>query len=75
MLKFKFPTYQYLQMVTAPVTIFHGTKDKLIPISQAERLKPFLKQHDVFIPVADAGHNSVSFDADYANKIDSILQH
>ncbi len=44
MIKFKIPTWQYLQQVTAPVTIFHGTSDGVIPYRNASRLKPYLKQ-------------------------------
>jgi uncharacterized protein len=75
MIKYKLPTWKYLQEVTAPVTIFHGTNDRLIPISQAKRLQPFLKQHDELIPVKDAGHNNVMFYEQYTKKLDSVLQH
>lgn len=75
MIAYKLPTYKYLQDVVAPVTIFHGTEDELIPISQAKKLQPFLKKNDRFIPVQDAGHNNVmDFDA-YTTNLDSVLQH
>jgi len=75
MLRYELPTYKYLQEVTAPITIFHGTEDELIPISQSKRLKPFLKKNDEWIPLENAGHNNcMNFDG-YATKLDSILQH
>jgi uncharacterized protein len=75
MLRYELPTFKYLQEVTAPITIFHGTEDELIPISQSKRLKPFLKKNDEWIPLENAGHNNcMNFDG-YATKLDSILQH
>jgi pimeloyl-ACP methyl ester carboxylesterase len=75
MIRYKFPNYKYLQEVTAPVTIFHGANDELIPIGQSKKLKPFLKKNDEWIPVENAGHNNVmNFDR-YTTKLDSILQH
>jgi pimeloyl-ACP methyl ester carboxylesterase len=74
MIRYKFPTYQYLQNVAAPVTIFHGTEDDLIPISQAEKLKPLLKSKDQFVPVENAEHNNVSFFQQYTTKLDSLLR-
>jgi|SRR5688572_24922883 len=75
MMRYEFPTWKYLQEVTAPVIIFHGTNDELIPISQSKRLKPFLKKNDELIPVENAGHNNVMYYESYAKKLDSILQH
>lgn len=75
MIKYKFPTWKYLQEVTAPVTIFHGTEDDLIPISQAKKLLPYLKKGDELVSIKGGGHNnSLEFDI-YKNKLDSILQH
>lgn len=74
-LRYKFPTYEYLQEVIAPVTIFHGTDDDLIPFSQAEKLKPYLKTGDQFYPIEDAGHNNIVLKEQYTAKLDSILQH
>ena len=75
MIRYKLPTWKYLQDVTAPVTIFHGVEDGLIPISQAERLQPFLKKGDQLVRVDSAGHNNVMYFDQYTNKLDSILLH
>jgi pimeloyl-ACP methyl ester carboxylesterase len=74
MIKFKIPTWQYLQEVTAPVTIFHGTSDCVIPYRNASRLKPFLKQGDEFITVGDGSHNDLPEFPLYQQKMDSLLQ-
>jgi pimeloyl-ACP methyl ester carboxylesterase len=74
MIKYKFPTWKYLPEVTAPVTIFHGTNDRLIPVSQSEKLAPFLKKGDQLIRIEGGGHNNCAQSEVYRSKLDSILQ-
>ena len=42
-LKFKLENDRYLREVTCEAYIFHGSKDKLIPIKLSKKLIPFLK--------------------------------
>lgn len=72
--RFKIPTWQYLQQVTAPVTIFHGTDDGVIRYSNAEKLRPFLKPGDQFITIEDGSHNNLSTFPVYQQKLDSLLK-
>ena len=37
--KYKFETHKFLENVNCPVYVFHGTKDKIIPYSNSEKLK------------------------------------
>jgi uncharacterized protein len=75
LLHYHFPSYEYLPAVTAPISIFHGTSDGLIPISNAERLKPLLKTGDEFIPIEGAGHNDIAEFPMFHQKLDSLLIH
>ena len=59
MLHYKFPTDEHLPKVTAPITIFHGSSDGLVPYSNASRLKPLLKSGDEFITIEGGGHNDL----------------
>jgi len=59
MLHYHFPTNKYLPDVTAPIAIFHGSSDRLIPYSNAARLKPLLKSGDEFITIDGGGHNDL----------------
>ena len=71
--KYKIPTYQYLQNVKVPVTIFHGTNDELIPYKKTILLKNVLKDGDEFISIEKGKHNNLNdFDL-YHQKLDSIL--
>lgn len=73
LMRFKIPTWQYLQKVDAPVTIFHGTSDWIISYSNASRLKPYLKEKDQFITIEGGGHNDLYIFPTVLQKLDSIL--
>jgi pimeloyl-ACP methyl ester carboxylesterase len=74
MVHFKIPTWQYLQNVTAPVTIFHGTDDGVIRYRNGKRLIPYLKKGDEFVTIEDGSHNDLSKFPIYQQKMDSLLK-
>ncbi len=74
MSKYKVPTYEFIQDVKAPVIIFHGTGDKVIPYSNARKLVPYLKKEDRFITVKNGGHNTLTRSGEYRSVMDSLLQ-
>jgi uncharacterized protein len=71
---YQFPTAEFLQKVDAPVTILHGDGDAVIPIRNARKLLPFLKQGDEFVTIAEGSHNDLYLHKTYRHKIDSLLQ-
>jgi uncharacterized protein len=73
LLHYRFPTNEYLQKVTAPILILHGTKDGLIPISNARRLEALLKPGDVFVPVENGYHNNLNDFPVFHRQLDSLL--
>ena len=73
LLKYKLPVYKYLSLVNAPVTIFHGTKDKVIPYSNAHRLTAAMHSKDRFITIENAGHNNLNDYPQFHNALDSLL--
>ncbi|MEO8416497.1 MAG: alpha/beta fold hydrolase [Ginsengibacter sp.] len=73
MSKFKFPTGEYCKKVTAPVTIFHGNSDWVIPYSCAEKLKKILKPGDEFITIDQGTHNDLNRFPLFHAKLDSVL--
>jgi uncharacterized protein len=73
MLRFHFPSYQYVPLIKAPITIFHGTKDELIGYKNAIRLKPLLKPIDEFVTIPNARHNDILKFPIYTEKLDSLL--
>jgi alpha-beta hydrolase superfamily lysophospholipase len=71
---YKIPTHTYLEDVSFPVIIFHGTADGVIPYSCAEQLKAVLKKTDRFITVPDADHQNINQKVIYYKAIDSLLR-
>jgi fermentation-respiration switch protein FrsA (DUF1100 family) len=74
LMHFKMPTNTYLPKVTAPVTIFHGTSDGLIPYRNASRLKELLKPGDEFITIEGGTHNDLGNYPLLHAKLDSVLK-
>ena len=75
LLKYRLPSYEYLGIVNAPITIFHGTTDKVIPYSNAAQLKTVLKPSDKFITIVDGGHNDLPKSPVFIQSLDSLLHH
>lgn len=73
MLHYHFPTYEYLPAVTAPITIFHGGSDRIIPFGNALDLKPLLKTGDEFVLVPGARHDDLRNFSLFKEKLDSVL--
>lgn len=73
MSKYKLPTYEFIQQVQAPITIFHGTGDWVVPYRSGVRLKRFLKPGDVFVKIENGEHNNLSESALYRASLDSLL--
>lgn len=71
---FKIPTYSFLEHVTIPVIIFHGTNDRVIPYSSAKKLERVLKTDDKFITAEDADHQNINRSGIYYKTIDSLLR-
>ncbi len=73
MVHYKFPVGQYLKEIKAPVTIFHGTKDKVIPYRCAAKLKKVLKAGDEFITIEKGTHGNLNDAILFQKKLDSVL--
>ena len=74
MTHFKLPTFEYLQEVKAPVTIFHGNDDEVIPYSNGYMLTKKFKPGDEFITIDKGGHNNLNDFALFHQKLDSLLR-
>lgn len=75
LLRYKFPTYQYVPAITAPITIFHGDQDEVIYYaSSAVKLKPLLKPEDTLITLHGQGHNGMTDNPDYQAALPGVLK-
>jgi uncharacterized protein len=73
LLHYEIPTHAFIQKVAAPVTIFQGTRDRVIPYRNAKRLIPFLKPGDEFVTIKGGRHNDLQSFEIVRQKFDSLL--
>lgn len=74
LLRYKLPTHEYLDNVTAPVIIFHGTEDKIINYYSALKLEAEFKEGDRLITLEDQGHIKITSNENYKAEIAKILE-
>ncbi len=75
MLKYHFRTDRWIGKVKAPIYIFHGIPDNVIPYNQSQKLYGEIK-HDKkneMIILPNAGHGDVYQDPLYIEKLDELL--
>lgn len=53
-----------MDLITAPIVIFHGQKDLVVPISFAEEIKAYFKEQATFEVFENAGHSVLTDDLD-----------
>jgi len=73
-MKYKLLTYEFVQSVSCPIIIFHGTNDNVVPYKSGRRLFDSIPQQSKdFHTIDKGGHNNlVEFD-DYLNGINTAL--
>jgi alpha-beta hydrolase superfamily lysophospholipase len=71
---YKLPTWKYLKEVSAPILIFHGTQDWVIPYRCAAKLRQYLKKSDQFVTIKKGGHNNLAQFLKFQQCIDSLLR-
>lgn len=59
LLHYQIPTHEYLARTKAPITILHGTKDRVVTYSNSVRLKAFLKPGDTLVTITGGKHNDL----------------
>ncbi|HLY68684.1 MAG TPA: alpha/beta fold hydrolase [Puia sp.] len=74
MLHYHFPINEYLPNVTAPIIIFHGTDDGVVPYSNASMLKEILKINDEFVTIEGGTHNNLNDFPVFHQKLDSLMK-
>jgi len=75
LLKYKIPSYQFLEDVSCSISIFHGTEDIVVPFESGKKLFDSIKNpQKQFITIQGGEHNNlVEFDV-YLNRIETILK-
>jgi pimeloyl-ACP methyl ester carboxylesterase len=73
LLRYPMATNEFVQRVAAPVVLFHGDRDAIIPYNSSVRLKALLKPTDLFITIKDGGHNGLMEKPQYQQAIRQLL--
>ena len=71
--KYKFETYKYLENVTVPVYIFHGTADRVIPYSNAIKLMEHINNKAQLTTLEGTEHLIDGNNTTYTEKLKTIL--
>ncbi|MFD1615017.1 alpha/beta hydrolase [Gelatiniphilus marinus] len=73
LLKYKLPTHQYLEGVSCPITIFHGTQDRVVPMDSAKKLLNLNMENLNFVTIDGGNHGDlINYDL-YHREIKKIL--
>lgn len=74
LLRFNIPSYQFVNNVRCPITVFHGTADGVIPYESGKHLYEYIKQeHKEMITIPEGEHNNlINYDL-YHSGIDTVL--
>ena len=74
LLKYQFPTFKYLPKTSCPITIIHGTEDKIVPYTSGKKLLGLKLQNLDFKTVEGGNHNNLIEFEDYHVTIKTILK-
>jgi len=74
LLKYKFPSNEYIADITCPLTIFHGTKDKVTSYEGGKKLFDKASiQHKEFVTIDNGTHHNLASFELYKTKIKELL--
>lgn len=74
LLKYHFPTHQFLPKAKCPITIVHGTDDSIVPYSSGEKLSKLNIKDLNFFTVEGGNHNNLIEFESYHKTIKTILK-
>lgn len=72
-LKYKFPTFKFINKISCPIVIVHGNNDKLIKVESAIKLKQMAKPGDELFIIQNLGHNGINQNLEYQGKLKDLL--
>ncbi|MDY8135615.1 alpha/beta hydrolase [Aquimarina sp. 2201CG5-10] len=75
LLRYKIPSNAFIKDVSCRTTIYHGTKDKVVPYESGKQLFDSISnQNKRLITVEGGGHNDLIMYREYLKTIDDILE-
>ncbi len=74
LLRYQLRTDLNIVKVKCPITIFHGTKDEVVPYESGLKLKALLKNGDEFVTILNGMHGDLEFTTEYQTSIAKLLE-
>jgi pimeloyl-ACP methyl ester carboxylesterase len=74
LLKYKLKSNEFLQNVNFPVTLFHGTRDEVIPYDSSEKLKALKPDLIELVTLRNEGHRGTIFNPTFKNTLRKLLR-
>ena len=75
-MKYRLPSFEFIQDVQCPITMFHGTDDSVVSIDSGRKLfDSFNNPQKTFIEIETARHNDLIEFKEYRDGIDLTLKH
>ncbi len=75
LLKYKFPTNNFVKAIQSPTIIYHGTDDKVVPYTSGKKLFDlFTKNQITFVTIVGGSHNNLIDFEEYRNSISEVLK-
>ncbi len=69
-----FPVNEHLEATNCEIALFHGTKDRVVPLSSAMRLKSLVPKSENFIIIPGGKHRNLSDFPEYHGELKRLLQ-
>lgn len=73
-IRYKLPTYQYVQQTTSPILLIHGDADQAIYLGSSLKLKAYLKPTDQLLILKGEGHTELVKNKAYVQALGSLLR-
>ncbi|WP_374078764.1 alpha/beta hydrolase [Bdellovibrio bacteriovorus] len=73
LVRYKFPSNEWVKNVKSPVLVVHGTEDQVIPYEQGQRLFEEIKASKRFLKIEGGSHNDLPEYDEYWNGVKKFL--
>ncbi|GHC52003.1 alpha/beta hydrolase [Ulvibacter litoralis] len=75
LLKYHFPSNEFMEAVSCPVTIFHGTSDSVVPFESGKKLSELIpEKRRTFITIPEGEHNNLKSFPAYIEAVSEALK-
>lgn len=73
LIKYPLKNSQWIPKIKAPVTVFHGTEDELIPFEAAEEIQDLNRELTTLIPLEGVSHRGALFSDQFRDNLKKII--